>query len=605
MSEIEYEIRKEGNPVMLTAESESEPLDTDMIIDEYPYIRDAMYKENYHLKKLICMIFDEIVFENKVVGFATYDIRNNFEVILTECYILPEFRGKRLFFDEICKMHFVAPKFGILQPTRNVIELLLNYAFAKYATDDIVVSAIDLYLDYFDVKSDRTDEFRVLEVPPSNFYDSSICSTLFIHDDEVFYHNLLDNDCLRGHKRKKLTKGYFDNIKKEFSKNREEFENLAAELKNELPSNKLGYDVIVGYGDGLSEYMQEMVDQDVFSYERAVEIREQLIREYQSGEIDDSSIEDRLDMLSLSQEVLINDFNEFRDLVNSGEIFDETGISQFLVAVAGDDDEFGNELLNALATGNEDEFSNLMMNHLQQENEFLKEILQVDEDSIDYERSVTEIEKELQNKYRLDDANYKGDYPSNYDLEIFMVLYDLSHGDNYYNALTGVYFDSPVSLDELTDLLIKSKFIIKDGIIKVDWVNDAAEYPIPYLKRVLNNNGLETEGTKDELIKRLADNDVTLGDEYKITSKGKNHLKEFAWIGIYDHFLHAFDFIDFCRYRENHQGSIKEISLSYLDEHIKLAKESSDEFYLEECLDAKYEIFEEADRFLSDLNTLE
>ena len=605
MSEIEYKIRKDGNPVMFAAESESEPLDTDMVLDEYPYIQEAMYKENYRLKNLLCMVFDEIVFENKVVGFATYDIRDNFEFMMTECYILPEFRGKRLFFDEICKMHLIAPRFGILQPTRNVIELLLDYAFAKYATENIVVSAIDLYLDPFDVKSDDGEECYGLHAPPSNFYDFSICSTLFIHNDEVFYHSLLNNDCLRGLQRKKLDADYFDNIRKVFSKNCVEFEKLIGELKKELPSNNLGYDVIVGYGEGLSEYMQGMVDENIISYERAVEIREQLIKEYQSGEIDDSNIEERFDMLSLSQEVIINDFNELKDLVNSGELYDESGISEFLVAVAGDDDKFGNELLNAVSTGNGDEFQDLMFNHLELDEAFLKEILDFDEYAMDYERSVIEIEKELQNKYRLDDTNYKGDYPTNYDWEIYTVLHALNYGDNYYDALTGVYFDSLVSLDELTNLLIKSEFIKKDGIIKVDWVNDKSNCPVPYLKRILNNNGLETEGTKDELIKRLVDNNVTLGDSFNITSKGKNHLKKFVWIGYYEHFLYEFDFIDFCRYRESHQGNIKEISLSYLDEHIKLAKESSDEYYLEECLDAKEEILEEADMFLSDLNTLE
>ena len=36
MSEIEYKIRTDGNPVMFAAESESEPLDTDMVLDEIP-----------------------------------------------------------------------------------------------------------------------------------------------------------------------------------------------------------------------------------------------------------------------------------------------------------------------------------------------------------------------------------------------------------------------------------------------------------------------------------------------------------------------------------------------------------------------------------------
>ncbi len=84
MFEKEFEIRKDGKPYMQAAESELEPLDTLLILEAYPYIQEAMDGENYELNNLMCMIFGEIVFENKVVGFSTYDIRNNLEMIMTE-----------------------------------------------------------------------------------------------------------------------------------------------------------------------------------------------------------------------------------------------------------------------------------------------------------------------------------------------------------------------------------------------------------------------------------------------------------------------------------------------------------------------------------------
>ena len=618
MSEKEFEIRKDGKPYMQAAESELEPLDTLLILEAYPYIQEAMDGENYELNNLMCMIFGEIVFENKVVGFSTYDIRNNLEMIMTECYILPEFRGKRLFFDEICKMHFAAPRFGIMQPTRNVIELLLNYAFAKYATDDIVVSAIDLYLDPFDVKSDKGDEFLSLQVPPSNFYDAGICSTLFVHDGEVFYHDLLENDKRRGIMRKKLDKGYFSNIKELFSKNREEYGELIVELKDELPDNRLGYDVIVGYGDGLSDYMQGMVESDVISYDNAVSIKTQLIKEYDAGLIDDSNIKDRFNVLSSSQEVTIKNFDELKELVDSDQLDDPVGIFKDLVTLVGDNNQLANEVFNALVKGNEVELQRLLLNYLENDEilgienlnslededslsvEFLDSLEDDFEDEESYRKSVREI---LKNKYRLKDSTYIQD--SDYTLETFRVLESLEYGDNYYDALNDEYIEALESPEAVTKFLSDSKFIKKDGIIEVDWFEKAPKCPNPYLRKILRDNNLESEGEKEQLIKRLAENNVTLGDSYKITSKGRNYLNEFSWIAFYEEFFNEFDFNDYQKYLDSHEGNIKDVSLRYVNEHLKLARKNRDEYYIDECEYVKNELLEEADEFLSDLNNPE
>ena len=70
MSKKEFEIRKDGNPYMQVAESELEPLDTLIMLEMYPYIQKAMDEENYELRNIMCMIFDEIVFEKKGCGIC-------------------------------------------------------------------------------------------------------------------------------------------------------------------------------------------------------------------------------------------------------------------------------------------------------------------------------------------------------------------------------------------------------------------------------------------------------------------------------------------------------------------------------------------------------
>lgn len=82
-----------------------------------------------------------------------------------------------------------------------------------------------------------------------------------------------------------------------------------------------------------------------------------------------------------------------------------------------------------------------------------------------------------------------------------------------------------------------SNFIEKDGIIEVDWFELAHDGPDPYLRKIISDNNLESDGEKEKLIKRLADNNVTLEDLYKITPLGRNYLKEFSWIAFYEEFL--------------------------------------------------------------------
>ena len=46
--------------------------------DYYPYILEAIEKEEFILKYDECNLFKELVFENKVVGFCSYDFSREF-----------------------------------------------------------------------------------------------------------------------------------------------------------------------------------------------------------------------------------------------------------------------------------------------------------------------------------------------------------------------------------------------------------------------------------------------------------------------------------------------------------------------------------------------
>ena len=601
MSKIDYVIRESGLPRLFAAESEWDFLETEEILEEYPYILDSMKREKYYLENELCSFFDEILFENKVVGFATFQLRNMKTLLLTECFILPEFRGKRLFFDEICKMYFVGPEFGILQPTRNVVQLLLDYAFAKNFNDDIVVSAIEFHFDDYDAKSTKNRELDEDEMEPSNFYDLSITSTVFVDGDEVIYHNLLENDLRNGNERKKLDDAYFTNLKKLFSDNADEMNRLAIELKEELPQFQLGFDEYVGRGEGLSELMQNIVDENLITFEEARSIKDQLTREYDSGELTDDMVEQRLLSLLAIDEPSFENMGEFRQLLDSDEMAgsDMSVITDFIDLI-GDNDELGNDILKALIAGDESAFQNTITKAMANDDEFMNNFLDLANHYGGESEDGYYMDEFEDNCYKLDNTEYGKDYPVSYDRQMYHLLDSLNRGADYFMAMN--FIESEISSHEmLTQLMLHSGLIKTEGK-KIDWINRGDSFKKDDLKEILRENNLKISGNKPELLKRLSDNNVAYGETFKITDEGKNYLKEFSWIEFYEEFLYDFDFDDFYKYKDNHEGKLIDLSLNYLNEHIDLARRIDDVEYLENCVLTKKIISDEGNKFLIDLN---
>ena len=74
----------------------------ELLQKKYDYIFKSMNENGYTLNRHHCTYFNEIIYEKKVVGFCAYTITNNVSnLTLVASYILPEYRAKGLFFDEI------------------------------------------------------------------------------------------------------------------------------------------------------------------------------------------------------------------------------------------------------------------------------------------------------------------------------------------------------------------------------------------------------------------------------------------------------------------------------------------------------------------------
>lgn len=266
--------------------------------EDYTYIYDAIEEENFILKYSECNLFKELVYENLVVGFCTYDFSREFmTAALSNIYILPEFRGNRIFLEELEDTMRNYSKPSIMEPTRLVVETLISYGFAQKVNDSIVVSAIEFIVPGSHVLSNAPYDNDELS---THFYDLDMCACFHVLDLEkgiVAYssplnYDIVHYDCIEN--RQKMDDEYFSNIRESFCQSDVEFMKVILELEENLPVKNYTIDEIIGEGDEMSEYIQSLIDDGHVTYERALEIKQQIKEEYESGMILNESLLIRL-----------------------------------------------------------------------------------------------------------------------------------------------------------------------------------------------------------------------------------------------------------------------------------------------------------------------
>ena len=168
----------------------------DTLKKDYPYILDAINKEDCFLMGDMYQIFKELIYDNKVVGFATYDLGFKDFITLISIYVLPEFRGHQLFLNEIesCDIEFI-----IKDPNNKIMEILLHYDLANKLSDTLIHSKIKLQMNQLMLKSKEPVEYDNLDAMVyTNLYDlkleSMVCVCNLYNDDEnrVIYQDNYD-----------------------------------------------------------------------------------------------------------------------------------------------------------------------------------------------------------------------------------------------------------------------------------------------------------------------------------------------------------------------------------------------------------------------------
>ena len=208
---------------------------------KYIYLYNSIKETNYNLKVNHCTYFKEIVFKKKVVGFFAYTIINSVSNLsLVASYILPEFRGKGLFFDEINNIYEEGNELTIYHPPCFVMKLLVNYGFAKKINANLIVSSIKIDIPSNSISNDLItyeNEYNDLMFT-SNLYDSELCGFLIIpkEDNDVIYITKCypeDNEkysCKE--KREKINENYIDIIQNLLKDKDEEIHDFLKNIQN-------------------------------------------------------------------------------------------------------------------------------------------------------------------------------------------------------------------------------------------------------------------------------------------------------------------------------------------------------------------------------------
>ena len=393
------------------------------------------------------------------------------------------------------------------------------------------------------------------------------------------------------------------------------------------------YETIIGDGKHLTEYMKNLVKQGKISTSKAMSIKDNLKYGFEKGYIKEEELILRAhEMFSdfefelywffgniMSKNEICPicfekmDYNEgsckncgfnvglvqldlknfemmdlFADFVESHEDLKDT--KDMLLKHGYGGDHLYNDLLfqTFLDDSLKREYDNLHLNFADLDEMYADFKEDVYEENSPQDNTQTiqmdEIEfcKMADNKYplipRVDDS-----YVMPVDLNRFK-LYSLV--EEYNDAVFALYDLSFVPWffrEQLKYLSFKEGFLTHNAC-KANWKDFSKDLKHHQLKEFLKKHGIDAKGDKKQLVQIIGEGNLPLeefvSEKMFLTQESYDYLEEYKWIQFYMDYLYYFDFLDFFNYLDDHEGSIEDISLNYLEEHIELAEESLDFDYI-------------------------
>lgn len=577
-------------------EADEESLYTYEILQKnYPYIYDAMKKESFKLESPKCEFFEELLYNGKVVGFATQDFHpETLQIYINAVYVLPDFRGRGIFKEYLDDEFMIDSKIAIYQPNHLLIDLLIKYGYVEQVEDDIVVSMIDFYVSSANLSSNDLryppEQFKVYT---SNIYDLEI-SSLIVTDDKltsdknvIFYSQLMDDDKNNYDgfsKRQKVGKKYFRNIISTLDDNKEYINYVKNEYKEDEISD-----------DSINEKMEEDIglllnrtkallfyeNDGVITTQQRDSISEQVIEEYLSGQVLKEGLETRVEYLvktvndpePTEEDVIkkisgkgfvcpycheeINRYAEYCPICGFNHHYNPMLTPDL-------DDNWGDEdvelteydTLDELLTSVEemDDPNDIPFYLNQSEADMFREIIggiaELSQDS-----QIPEMYGSMglfggvkPPKMSLDDYEFEScSHEDSLTILIYKTLSKINDYTSFDSACERVSNTENVDCDELKEEMVSQGYV-ENRVDEDNWFEVGNALKVPDLKDILRQNKQKVSGSKNELIERIAENvpfeNITTNPIYKVTEKGRN-LASNDYYYYFINFMGEYDLEDY------------------------------------------------------------
>lgn len=515
----------------------------DILKSKYDSIYDSMIEEKFVLNVDNCNIFNEIRFKEKVVGFSTYTIINDSHLLLTNIYILPSFRGNKLFNKELSRILEEGYVVSIHEPNKIVVTALVNYGYAEKVNDTLVVSAINFNIAIENIVPKNSQLNRDVFLNLTNLYDLDLCASLLfnIENNETFeVHYAIsehDNEKVSLESKDIFNKDYFENIVNILTRRDLEIERRLLLLRENLPSVNLEIKEL--FSSDLADIFMDYVNEGLVTLDEIKKIKQQLFIDLTRSTIRKQSIHLRLNYLVSN----LHNTKEKDDSIKNPCPYcnEELDYSRRYCVSCGYD------IFNDVNVKNK--------------NKYL------------YHDVLTET---LSYKYSLNNIIEKKDEFNEEYLISLAICYIIDNLNikNYY-SIFNMAADNYNILDiDLRRFMHKKGYITYD-VLESSWSEEGQEFSVSELKNILLENNIKQSGNKTELIERIKSN-ISLtkirSKVPKITELGFQFKEDCKTILYHNKYLKNYVYEEFEEFfASSEKTSINEITLDFLNQHIEKA----------------------------------
>lgn len=603
-----YIIRENTDFKLITKEEQETNSTKKLLEQEYPYILQSMKKEKYKIEYDDFDLLQEIIYENKVVGIISMiNIEAlNHTICINEIYILPEHRQQGLFIENIINL-LSQPNITLAfrNPSKKIISLLVKHGFALKLENNLVISYVDIFVDNnnnYENKQIRDyyanfDKHKDAELIKTNIYDLNIDSSVFFDIDNIIKYKenpiyiekarLTDSNNEKYYQKlKNMDLVYLDTLSNRILSAVGEL-NEFYKVCDDRINDYLNLDTILGTEEELTPLFIQLLKKYDLSQKEGFIIRKQVLKALKEEEIIPKSIVLRTVYLMKNYP---HKKNVDKNVELGKDIIEKCPYCKTLN-------------YSILEVCRECGYNIQRNNHFEEnlpeiisENFLLNQIIpecQIQE-NIDY----------TENKLNDDvyDEFYYMDFDKNhfYELQCKLATYQLL------KAMEDIVYFDIFDYDSLNSIRRGSAFnYAKDN----NYIEDLKDYTLYYdlmdmtfskkeLKRILNRNNIDTDGTKKELLNRIKTQLTpieTFGKRYVLTDKGEEYLDEHR---IYDYFLDnlsGFLFGEFIEFTKIYYGSFDDLAQAFLDYVEDIAIEYKDYFKYHKIIEHKLQKTAEKD----------